>query len=193
MLTAPTDEGVRAHRGPWFQTYRGVMFHITNPSADELLFDDIAHALAYQCRFNGHTTAFYSIAQHSVLVARCLSEQFGETHVAWLRTALFHDSAEAYMGDMVRPLKITDAHFRRVEAQLEEVIAQRFNLLFPMPYLIKRADNAVLLAERNALMSPPPRPWSQTEEPYAGLDTYWPPETAEAIFRAAAREYLAPV
>lgn len=179
-------------RGDWFQTFTGVMFYICDPRPDEVHFDDIAHPLAYQCRFNGHTREFYSVAQHSVLVARCLSEQFGETNVKWLRTALFHDAAEAYMGDMVRPLKQTDDHFRAVEARLEEVIAERFDLIYPMPPLIKRADNALLLTERNALMALPPRPWQQIEEPYAGLDEFWQPAVAEMMFRRQAKEYLTP-
>lgn len=184
-----TQTGER--HGDWFQTFTGAMFFIEDPRASEIAFDDIAHPLAYQCRFNGHTKEFYSVAQHAVLVARCLSEQFGETNVKWLRTALLHDAAEAYTGDMVRPLKRGNRHFRVVELRLEEVLAERFDLIFPLPQLIKRADNALLHAERNLLMRDPPAPWdgAECEDPYAGLDACWSPEIAEQLFRRAAVEY----
>ena len=64
---------------------------------------DIARALSNQCRYNGQVVRYYSVAQHSVLVSRILGKaDYGiEVRLA----GLLHDSAEAYLGDIVGPLK----------------------------------------------------------------------------------------
>ena len=73
------------------------------PSADEVRLEDIARGLANTCRFGGQTPVFYSVAQHSVLVANLVHSATGDRNMALL--ALHHDSAEAYLGDIPRPLK----------------------------------------------------------------------------------------
>ena len=40
----------------YFRTFTGRRVHSLSPSPDEIDIDDIAHSLAYQCRFLGHTT-----------------------------------------------------------------------------------------------------------------------------------------
>jgi hypothetical protein len=64
--------------------------------------------------------------------------------------ALLHDAAEAYLGDMIRPLKILPdlgGAYIRLEEHLEGVIAERFKLRYPWPESVKRADEAVITAE----------------------------------------------
>lgn len=56
--------------GDWIQVHSGGQFWPLDPRADEVKITDIAHALSLICRFTGHTKEFYSVAQHSVLVAR---------------------------------------------------------------------------------------------------------------------------
>jgi hypothetical protein len=73
----------------YFRTFTGRRVHSLSPSSDEIDIDDIAHSLAYQCRFLGHTDGFYSVAQHSVLVSQMVPEQ----DALW---GLLHDAAEAY-------------------------------------------------------------------------------------------------
>ena len=75
-----------------------------NLHPDDVNIVDIAHSLAMQCRFTGHTKVFYSVAQHSVLVSKLL-ERRGCDHatVLW---GLMHDAAEAYLvGDVATPVK----------------------------------------------------------------------------------------
>lgn len=56
--------------GDWFQTYTGAKFYPFDPRAEDIHLADIAHHLSLQCRFNGATDKFYSVAQHCVLVSQ---------------------------------------------------------------------------------------------------------------------------
>jgi hypothetical protein len=53
----------------YVSTFSGNRFYPLRPHIDKVAIEDIAHGLAYQCRFNGQTQVFYSIAQHSRIVA----------------------------------------------------------------------------------------------------------------------------
>jgi hypothetical protein len=72
---------------------------------------DIAHALSNTCRWTGHTSRFYSVAEHSVRVAERARELLAEVghglRAQLLGTlwGLLHDAPEAYLVDMPRPLK----------------------------------------------------------------------------------------
>lgn len=56
-------------RGDWMQTFSGIQFYPLDPRVEDVRIEDIARALAMQCRYNGHVTRFYSVAEHSVRVA----------------------------------------------------------------------------------------------------------------------------
>ena len=72
---------------------------------------DIAHALSNTCRWTGHTSRFYSVAEHSVRVAERARELLAEvghglhTQLLGALWGLLHDAPEAYLVDMPRPLK----------------------------------------------------------------------------------------
>lgn len=80
-------------------TYTGKIFDLLNPKPEQVCIEDIAHSLAHQCRYTGHIQAFYSIAQHCVLMAEN-KELPGDPLLK-----LLHDAAETYIGDMARPWK----------------------------------------------------------------------------------------
>ncbi len=133
---------------------------------------DISHALAHLCRFNGHTHEFYSVAQHSCMVADLVP---AEHKLA----ALLHDATEAYIGDMVRPIKEVMAAYQQMEHVLWLQICVRFDLGPLLPESVQHADLIALATERRDLMPPDPaiwdvligiepmaetiRPWSATE------------------------------
>lgn len=139
---------------PWIQTAHGRAFDFLDPTEDSIELEDIAHALGRLCRFNGHVDDFYSVAEHSVLVSFLVPEQFAVA-------GLLHDAAEAYLGDVTKPLKDQLPDYQRIEAIVERVIARRFGLATPMPAEVKRADTLALAIEHRELMpGPEPRPWS---------------------------------
>jgi hypothetical protein len=162
-------------RGDWMQTYTGKQFWPLDPRIDEIDIRDIAHALAYTCRYNGHCNTFYSIAEHSVVMSGFASP---ENRLA----ALLHDAAEAYICDVPRPLKKHLAGYGLIEATLEGLIAEKFDLPWPWPEEIKILDERILADERDQLMATPPADWALRHPPLNAYLPCWRPAEAETVF-----------
>lgn len=132
----------------WFTLYSGARFY---PFRDNLQasidIHDIATALSKLCRFNGHCRLFYSVAEHSVHCSKYVSP---ENALA----ALLHDATEAYVGDLIRPIKRFMPDFEELEARIWESIAHKFGLPLDLPEEVHEADNSVLMAEARDLLYP---------------------------------------
>ncbi len=163
LCSMTADLTPETSRGEWFQTYTGKRFYPTSPRAEDVCFEDISEGLSKLCRFNGHVHSFYSVAQHSVIIARELAR--GGHSIEVCRWGLMHDAAEAYIGDMIRPLKMQMPEFKRVEELVERAIAERFDLPWPMPEVVKEYDTRALMTERRDLL-PVRREWSTKAEPF---------------------------
>ena len=138
---------------PYVSTFLGNRFYLTRPHIDDVAIEDIAHGLAYQCRFNGQTQDFYSVAQHSLIVMQIVPE---EHRLA----ALLHDAAEAYLGDMVKPLKNLFPEFSEIEGRVMEIIGHCFGVdLANLHPSIKLADRIALATEKRDLMPHSTEPW----------------------------------
>lgn len=150
-----SEDGVTWHRGDWMQTYTGRRFYPLSPRAEEIDPLDIAHSLAHLCRYNGHVDRFYSVAEHCVLMSLVMPTR------ELALEALLHDGSEAYVGDMVRPLKHTPemAPYRLAEDFVMDAIAERFGLPVDRDghhskaAEVADADLRILLTERTALLS----------------------------------------
>lgn len=172
----------------WTQTYTGRAFEPLAPRPDDVDLRDIAHSLALQCRFNGHCRFHYSVAQHSVYVARALPPEFA-AH------GLIHDAAEAYLGDIVRPIKPLFIAYGPMEDAVMGAVCAAVGLFWPWPAevlaAVKRADAAVLAAERDQIMARPPMDWEPLPPPPDGLSILrWAPDYAEGVFLRRARKLL---
>lgn len=165
---------------PYVSTYLGNRFYPLEPRIDRVAIEDIAHGLAYQCRFNGQTCEFYSVAQHSLVVASLVPP-----HLRF--AALMHDAAEAYLGDMVKPLKVLLPQFAQIEDKVGDIIAQAFALDFSDYAPIKRADLVALATEKRDLMPHSVERWAYLDdiaplpEPIRPMD----PASAKQAFLAA--------
>lgn len=160
-------------KGDWMQTATGSKFWPLDPKPDEILIEDVARALSKICRFGGHCREFYSVAQHSCHVADIVN---GDQ--AARRWGLLHEAAEAYIGDMVRPLKLFMAEFNRVEAEILSAVSQRFDLTPSMPGAVALADEQMLHAEALELMGPAAQEWARVEKAAALHIRPWSPERA---------------
>ena len=140
------------------QTFTGKLVNPLAMRAEDVDIRDIAHALSNLCRFTGHTTRFYSVAEHSLHVWGTVFHEFGGTKRDGLY-ALLHDASEAYLVDIPRPLKILPqfAWYREAEARLQRTIYQAFGLdPDAEPSIVKQADTAMLGLEARDLMNAQP-------------------------------------
>ncbi len=164
----PGSSIATVRKGDWIQTFLGLRFYPLDPRPEDVDARDIAHALANKCRFTGHTRRFYSVAEHSLLVARAFSRSASPTERLW---ALLHDAAEAYLPDVARPIKADLIGFQEIEDRVLRCVAQAFELPWPMPPSIAAVDLRALKTEAEALM-PKPEEFSGLAD-VALIDTAW--------------------
>lgn len=128
------------------KTFSGITFSFLDPKPNMVQIDDIAQGLSNVCRFAGQSSEFYSVAQHSVLVSRLVPKPLA-------RWGLLHDAAEAYIGDMARPLKRCLPEYKKIELGIMRVIVYRFDLEWPEPPDVKSADIYALALEGARFMA----------------------------------------
>lgn len=165
----------------WLQTFTGRKVFPLAASPDDICIEDIAHALSMLCRFGGHSSRFYSVAEHSVLVA-------SKTGLH----GLLHDAAEAYLVDLPTPLKQLMPKYQRAEQRLLDVIYEGLHIQLPTDdfrHIVKVVDRKVLMTERAALF-PVQLPWSVEETLYNDIEIHgWFPKAAGAAFLRAWRQW----
>lgn len=165
------------------QTKTGRGIDPFRPQPEQICLEDIAWSLSHQCRFTGHCNAFYSVAQHSLRMAREMESR------GWYETgryAALHDATEAYLHDIPSPVKRRPemAFYRAVEHQLAGLIYQKFGLSMRVPtdieQKLKEADLRMLATECRDLITPSatvqwqplPAPYTLRIEPLAPLEVY---------------------
>lgn len=137
------------------RTFSGINVDLLRPDPSVVKLEDIAHSLAAVNRFNGHTQLPYSVGQHSVYVSQLVADMEGDRREQ-LR-GLLHDATEAYLGDIVSPLKYLpqNAWIVELEADWEMAIAAAFGLDELVTPLVKAADKIALAMEARDQMGNP--------------------------------------
>lgn len=129
--------------------FTGGHFSFECPEASVYTISDIAHNLSHINRFTGSSEVAYNVAQHSIYVSLYLEQQ--GYPISTQLAGLMHDSSEAFLNDISKPLKQLLPDYRKIEYKCEKAIFEKYGLLFPMEACIKDADNAVFVAERAQL------------------------------------------
>lgn len=168
-------------------TSLGLQVPLLHPKPHDIKLRDIAHHLACINRFCGAPAIPFTVAQHSIVVAKDLERQSPRLGLL----GLLHDGHEYVLGDMITPVK--RAHFGdlplpterdALEDGLDRAIHGNFGIAMPDPderMAIARADQVALATEWRDLMpegtacpvtAPPaprriiPWPWHKAEEQF---------------------------
>lgn len=129
----------------YIETVSGKRFYYDDPVFD---INDMAHALGMQCRYTGHTSRFYSVAEHSILVARIC----GMLDLADPFEGLMHDGTEAYISDIAAPWKALLPDYKKIEGHIEKALRLHWHLPEHISEGCKRADWLALFVEARHLM-----------------------------------------
>lgn len=166
----------------YLKTYSGFKLDPLHPEGKDICIRDIAHALSLVCRGNGQTTHFYSVGQHCL---NCEREAFARGYDKRIRLAcLLHDAAEAYMSDLIRPIKVMMPEYSVMESRLLNVILKKYGLsdLSEEEWkMVKEIDDVLLEVDLAELLKEPApengyrclkrpdisfRPFAEVEEAY---------------------------
>lgn len=179
---------------PWLQTYpENKAFDLLEPQPASVNAHDIANHLAHICRYTGGVPIHYSVAQHSVLVARALEAEAQSTDIVF--TGLMHDAPEAYVNDMSSPAKRAMRQIARelygtdavspydvLERRAWACIVARFpSLPLDLPEAVKVADLRMLATEKRWL-GKEAKPWELKHAPYDIVITPWTADEAASAF-----------
>lgn len=179
------SEPLSLDQSAFMTTFSGRRVNALAPKESDIRIEDIAHALGNLCRFTGHCKAFYSVAQHSVLVSLHVPRGFA-------LEGLLHDASETYINDLSRPVKHHPlmVAYTHIEAELERVIRLRFGLPATASPEIKRVDNMLVCDEAIALMTE--HGWALGHERLGiTFEDLWSPEQAQQAFVARFHEVTA--
>lgn len=162
---------------------------LADPKPETIDCYSIAMALSKICRYGGHSPKFYSVAEHCVMAMTIARDD--ENPDVILRAILLHDAAEAYIGDVVKPLKLLLPEYAAIEDRIEAAISERFDVDFKTYRdTVKHYDRTMLKAEKTQLWPNDASPWKG----FAGLTDrpvplgYWKPTAACFLFLSEARK-----
>ena len=146
-------------------TYNGTIFYPLNPDSYDVNLEAIAYSLSTNSRFCGHTYPFWSIAQHSLLVAEYIERELsdkiknaGYNVMEVTLMGLLHDASEAYLSNICRPIKKHISGYLEHEDFVEGKVLKAFGVKTSYSEVyekfIKEADDAILYTEATVLMNP---------------------------------------
>lgn len=156
----------------WISMQYESRFDFDDIHSNRICIGDIACALSNICRFNGHIhpPKWYSVAEHSLNVEREVAELYPNDYNVRM-SALLHDAAEAYIGDLVRPLKEKArkegvTFFDDLENEIWNLIANTYGLDNKIPEYVKYYDNKMVTTEKG---------WFFIEKPKWDIEKFYPP------------------
>ena len=128
---------------------------LVNFTVDDVDINYIAHCLSQICRFAGGTPRHYSVAEHSVIVSQiALNDNELILHgvnVVYALRGLLHDAHEAYVGDIITPVKelMTMLQVKTITDRIDAAICEHVGIDYTNGcHIIKRYDINLINAEK---------------------------------------------
>jgi len=164
-------------------TFTGQVMDLKHLNINDIKIEDIVHALSMQCRFGGHTKRFYSVAEHSYLMAHHL---WAEDYPPRLQMmALLHDASEYLLSDVMRPIRRQAwmVEYNNFHTFLQSAIEQLYigNITARERMVISDYDRRILVDEKKQLLSCAVE-WDLECDGLGILLFCWPPHRAEQNF-----------
>lgn len=164
----------------WICTHTGGRFDIFDPKPEAVRIEDIAHALAMNCRYNGHTDHFFSVAEHCIVASMFCDPEFA-------LEVLLHDAAEAYLSDIPKPIKMRWPEFSAHEDVVLRVIFEGLGVTWPdldVHAHIKYVDLRMLATEKPQVLPRAQDDWDILEGvyPYPHTFAFLEPRHAAGAF-----------
>jgi hypothetical protein len=153
-------------------TYMKVRFNIFDPHPEQVNILDIARGLAFKGHFSGQTPFLFSIAQHSVLTAALVAAEHPTNRELQL-AALLHDAAEAYIGDMIKPVKVRIPDFEVVENRILAAIFVRYDLPIGLMKTVKAYDQEAQAQEFDVFYEGRRNPFIQKQTPDESMVAFY--------------------
>lgn len=131
----------------------GTFIDLINPSPEMISIETIAHGLSRISRFGAQSPIDYSVAEHSLgMVQMAMFDEVYDMDA--LLALLLHDASEAYLGDIVSPLKRHLSEYLEIESRMNSVIEKKFGVDFEKYHaIIKKYDRKILRVEKQVLWS----------------------------------------
>lgn len=167
-----------------FNSSTGEAISLLEPSLDSICIEDIACGLSNICRFGGQVRDFYSVAQHSILVCELAPHDLK-------LEALMHDASEAYLGDIIKPLKVLiESAYGPYEERFMDMISVKFNLDAAKLEAIKPYDMQALEIEQSRLQLGNTAEWLTLHHQMGLSGQLYNPRVAEMTFMKWFRKYF---
>lgn len=110
-----------------------------------ITLNDVAKGLSQVSRFKGDTIRPYSVARHSFVVSYLVPAPYA-------LEALLHDAPEAYLGDLISPVKALCPDYQRLEQIWWEAVAFNYQLPKQISKEVHAADRMAFLSEAVSLL-----------------------------------------
>lgn len=125
---------------------------LNNFTEEDVTIPDIAWGLGRTLRYGGHIREDWTVAHHSVVMSYLVPEEYA-------LEALLHDAAEAYIGDIIYPVKALFPEVEAFENRLLHTIMDAFEVphkvdsegRYKKSPVIKNADNKLLEHECHSM------------------------------------------
>jgi hypothetical protein len=158
----------------FIETGLGKKVNFFDISENDIDIRDIAASLSKICRFTGHCSRFYSVAEHSIILSNISLDLYTNPKLSLFY--LLHDAHEAYCQDLATPLKnylkamsMWD-EIEKIQNQVDKIIFDRYSISgIAQMHKDKPLDKQILLNEKLRLFPKSKVIW-EYENIYSPID-----------------------